>query len=50
MKSDQVRTAEPAVVALEHGSLAAAVEQAADSLVITDIDGTIQCVNPAWEF
>ncbi|MGD0548597.1 MAG: PAS domain S-box protein, partial [Terracidiphilus sp.] len=35
-------------VALEHASLAAAVEQAADSIVVTDISGKIQYVNPAF--
>ena len=35
-------------VATKHASLAAAVEQAAVSFVMTDIDGKIQYVNPAF--
>ncbi len=35
-------------IALEYASLAAAVEQAADSIVVTDIGGKIQYVNPAF--
>ncbi len=33
---------------VERATLAAAVEQAADSIVVTDIGGTIQYVNPAF--
>jgi len=33
---------------IEHAGLAAAVEQAADGVVLTDTDGTIQYVNPAF--
>jgi len=36
------------VAAVEHASLAAAVEQAADGVVMTDINGNIQYVNPAF--
>ncbi len=39
---------ESSSIAMEHASLAAAVEQAADSFVITGIDGKIQYVNPAF--
>ena len=34
--------------AFEHASLVAAVEQAADGVVITDVNGNIQYVNPAF--
>jgi PAS domain S-box-containing protein len=34
--------------AIEHAGLVAAVEQAADGIVITDTSGTIQYVNPAF--
>jgi PAS domain S-box-containing protein len=34
--------------AIEHASLVAAVEQAADAFLITDTGGTIQYVNPAF--
>jgi PAS domain S-box-containing protein len=33
---------------IEHADLVAAVEQAADGVVITDTNGTIQYVNPAF--
>ena len=33
---------------IERAGLVAAVEQAADAIVITGIDGTIQYVNPAF--
>ena len=33
---------------IEHASLAAAVEQAADGVVVTDISGNIQYVNPSF--
>jgi two-component system cell cycle sensor histidine kinase/response regulator CckA len=33
----------------EHTKLATVVEQASDAILITDIDGTIQYVNPAFE-
>jgi PAS domain S-box-containing protein len=33
---------------IQHDSLAAAVEQAADGIVMVDVDGTIQFVNPAF--
>ena len=33
----------------ERRQLAAAIEQAAEAIVITDADGTAQYVNPAWE-
>jgi PAS domain S-box-containing protein len=39
---------ESSSVALEHTTLAAAVEQAADSIVMTGIDGKIRYVNPAF--
>jgi PAS domain S-box-containing protein len=38
----------PSLTAIEHASLSAAVEQAADGIVMTDIDGTIQYVNPSF--
>jgi hypothetical protein len=36
MKSDRELTGKQAVARMEHASMAAAVEQAADSIVITD--------------
>lgn len=34
--------------AVDHGSLAAAVEHAADGIAVTDIHGTITYVNPSF--
>ena len=33
---------------VERAGLAAAVEQTADAIVVTDLDGTIRYVNPAF--
>src|SRR5689334_18105521 len=48
MKSGSVPTVEFGMAALDHSSLAAAVEQAADGVVITDTEGAMQYVNPAF--
>jgi PAS domain S-box-containing protein len=47
--SELLRTAEKLNrTVIEQASLAAAVEQAADGIVMTDVSGTIQYVNPAF--